>query len=69
MANTMTQARLHEHMGRIALLLSDDSGEYGGPTLYLTPALAAKLSEALKTASVQVSNGYHFETVAINREA
>lgn len=67
--NTMTQARVHEHAGRVAILLSDDVGEYGHKnTLYLSPDLAAQLAQVLQSASVQVRNGYHFPSTGINRE-
>lgn len=69
MTQTNTQARLHEHAGRVALLLSDDKGRYPCETLYLSTDLARKLANALAFAADQIGQGYHFPTTGINREA
>jgi LDH2 family malate/lactate/ureidoglycolate dehydrogenase len=68
MTQTNTQARLHEHAGRVALLLSDDKGNYASNTLYLSSELAEKLAHELLIAARQIRNGYHFASVGINRE-
>lgn len=58
---TANYIRLHQHINRIALCFEGQK-----ETVYITPELAEKLANELKTASVQVKNGYHYETKEIN---
>lgn len=66
--STFTQARLHEHAGRVAMSFTNEIGESLGQTVYITTELAAKLAKGLDFAAQQISNGYHFPTTGINRE-
>lgn len=60
---TQTTARIHEHAGRVAILIGNATS-----TLYLSPDLADQLGEELQLAAMQIRNGYHYATKGINRE-
>lgn len=60
MSSTHTAARLHEHMGRVAVNLGENM-----PTFYLSTDLAEKLGKELQFAALQIKNTFHYPTTHV----
>ena len=56
---TLTKARVHEHAGRVAVLIGNTQ------TIYISTNLAFALGKQLTLAAKQIDQGYHYPSTEI----